>query len=210
MLQVVAFDSFAGFAALQSRIHEAWARHLGSSLGETLRYAGTDCFETFPFPKPDPRAHLPELETAGEALHDARARYMIDTGQGLTKTYNALKDPACDDPRLLELRRLHEDMDRAVLDAYGWTDIAVPPYRPKSDQDRAELRAFEDEVIDRLYMLNAERAREEARLGVAPKKATRVDEGEANGEDVGGPGRKARGAKTAKKSTKDQGKLFDT
>ena len=47
---------------------------------------------------------------------------------------------------------------------------------PLTDEDRAALQAFEDEVIDRLYVLNAERAREEARLGVAPKKAGRADE----------------------------------
>ena len=58
-------------------------------------------------------------------------------------------------------------MDRAVLDAYGWTDIAVPPFCPKTDADRAALQAFEDEVIDRLYVLNAERAAEEQRQQAA-------------------------------------------
>jgi hypothetical protein len=32
---------------------------------------------------------------------------MVDTNQGLTKTYNALKDTECGDPRILELRALH-------------------------------------------------------------------------------------------------------
>ena len=74
-----------------------------------------DCFETFPFPNPDPRSVIPELEAIGQQLYEARAQYMVDTNQGLTKTYNALKNPACDEPRILELRRLHEEMDRAVL-----------------------------------------------------------------------------------------------
>ncbi len=34
--------------------------------------------------------------------------FMAETNQGLTKTYNALKDPANDDPRILALRGLHE------------------------------------------------------------------------------------------------------
>jgi hypothetical protein len=88
---------------------------------------------------------------------------MVETNQGLTKTCNALKDPACEDPRVLELRRLHEAMDRAVLDAYGWGDVPVPPYCPASDAERAAVQAFEDEVIDRLYVVNAERGREELR-----------------------------------------------
>lgn len=171
---VFPLDSYSAFAILQSRIHDPWARLLSSSMKTDLRYSASDCFETFPFPKPDPRSVIPELEAAGQALYDARAKYMVDTQQGLTKTYNALKDPSCDDPRILELRRLHEAMERAVLDAYGWSDIAVPPYCPITDAARRALQAFEDEVIDRLYVLNAERAREEERLGLGKKKAKRA------------------------------------
>lgn len=132
-----------------------------------LRYAASDCFETFPFPQPDPRTVIPELEAIGEKLYETRARFMVDTNQGLTKTYNALKDPGNDDPRILELRALHEEMDRAVLAAYGWSDIAVPPYCPKTDDDRAAVQSFEDEVIDRLFVLNAERAEQEKQAAAA-------------------------------------------
>jgi hypothetical protein len=205
----VTSERVSTFAVLQSRIHETWVRLLSSSLEDRLRYSASDCFETFPFPQPDPRAVVASLEVAGHALYDARATYMVDTQQGLTKTYNGVKDPVRDDPRVLELRRLHEAMDRAVLAEYGWTDLTVPPYCPKSDADRGALKAFEDEVIDRLYVLNAERAREEARLGVAPKKAARVDGDDANCDDDAPPTKKSCGTKTAKKSMKDQGKLFD-
>jgi hypothetical protein len=95
---------------------------------------------------------------------------MADTDQGLTKTYNALKDPDCTEPRIEELRRLHEAMDRAVLDAYGWNDLAVPPYCPRTEAEKQAVQAFADEVIDRLYVLNAERAAEEKRLGLQPGK----------------------------------------
>ena len=49
-------DAYTAFAVLQSRIHEGWARLLSSSMKTDLRYAASDCFETFPFPEPDPRA----------------------------------------------------------------------------------------------------------------------------------------------------------
>jgi len=40
-----------------------------------------------------------------------------------------------------------------VLDAYGWTDIPVPPYgTPTTDAERRALEAFEDEAIDRLFV----------------------------------------------------------
>lgn len=173
LLYVFPLDSYTAFAVLQSRVHEPWARLLSSSLEDRLRYAASDCFDTFPFPLPDPRAIIPEVEAAGEALYEARAKFMVDTDQGLTKTYNALKDPKNRDAAVAELRRLHEAMDRAVLDAYGWTDVAVPPFCPRDDAERQALAAFEDEVIDRLYVLNAERAAEEKRLGLGKSKGKR-------------------------------------
>ncbi|AGP36467.1 DNA methyltransferase [Sorangium cellulosum] len=208
---LVIFTSSAAtmLAILQSRVHIAWVHHTSSTLEDRQGYRPSDCFETFPFPKPDPRTIIPELEAIGERLYDTRARFMIATNQGLTKTYNALKDPACDDPRILDLRRLHEEMDRAVLAAYGWSDIAVPPYCPLTDKDREALQAFEDEVIDRLYVLNAERAREEQRLGLAGKKKGRAasDDGDANEAAPQEPAAPKKSGK-GKKSATTQGKLF--
>ena len=127
-----------------------------------LRYSASDCFETFPFPQPDPRAVIPALEDVGERLYTERAKYMVDKQQGLTQTYNALKDKRMTDARVVELRRLHDEMDRAVLAAYGWDDLAVPPYgTPTSDAEKKALERFEDEVINRLFALNAKRAEEE-------------------------------------------------
>ncbi|WP_437603015.1 DNA methyltransferase [Sorangium sp. So ce590] len=164
---VFPLDRYTSLAILQSRIHVPWAWLLSSTMKTDLSYSASDCFATFPFPSPDPRTIIPALETIGEKLYETRARLMVDTNQGLTKTYNALKNPDNDDPRILELRTLHEDMDRAVLAAYGWSDIAVPPYCPKTDEDRAALQAFEDEVIDRLFVLNAERAEQEKQAAAA-------------------------------------------
>ncbi|MFC1641330.1 Eco57I restriction-modification methylase domain-containing protein [Myxococcota bacterium] len=157
-LNIFPFDRRAGFAILQSRIHGAWSWRLSSSLGTGIRYNPSDCFETFPFPQSNPRAMIPELEIMGGRLHEIRARFMVETGQGLTSTYNALKDPICVDSRILELRRLHEDMDRAVLAAFSWSDLEVPPYCPATHAERVALQGFEDTVIDRLFHLNAQRA----------------------------------------------------
>jgi hypothetical protein len=204
-LYVYALSSFSSFAALQTRIHEAWARLLSSSMRTDLRYSATDCFETFPFPQPDPRTVLPHLEDIGQRLYDTRAQYMIDTQQGLTTTYNLLKDPACHDPRIEELRRLHEEMDRAVLAAYGWSDIPVPPYgTPTTDAERKALEAFEDEVIDRLFLLNAERAEKER------KAALSLDQ-QKKAWGTGGTGDKPRRGRKPKRGRTEgegQGQLF--
>jgi hypothetical protein len=91
---------------------------------------------------------------------------MVERNQGLTTTYNQLKDPACDDPEILALRRLHEDLDRAVLAAYTWPDLPVPAYEtPTTPATRAAQEAFEDEIIDRLFALNATRAEKEKLQG---------------------------------------------
>jgi len=45
--------------------------HLGKK--NDLRYAASDCFDTFPFPQPAPRAVIAPLEAIGERLYTARA-----------------------------------------------------------------------------------------------------------------------------------------
>ena len=104
---------------------------------------------------------------------------MVRNDEGLTKTYNRFHDPDEIDPDIVKLRELHAAMDRAVLDAYGWTDIPTDceflldyeideeewgrrkkPYRYRWPE------AIHDEVLARLLELNAERARGETRAGV--------------------------------------------
>ena len=194
-LYVFPFESWSPFGILQSRVHEVWAWLTAATLKSDLSYTASDCFETFPFPESDPRTEIPELEEIGKTLYEARAAYLVDTDQGLTQCYNRLKNPADHDERVAKLRRLHEEMDRAVLDAYGWHDVEVPPYvDPTTDEERLACERFEDDVIDRLFVLNAERDAEEQRLGLAADRA-----------------RKKKGGKrpaAGKGSDEDQGKLF--
>jgi len=50
---------------------------------------------------------------------------MVRNNQGLTDTYNRFHDPHEDDPEILKLRQLHDQMDQAVLQAYGWDDLEI-------------------------------------------------------------------------------------
>jgi hypothetical protein len=170
-LVVFPLSSATAFATMQSHVHEAWVHLLSSTLKMDLNYSPSDCFETFPFPQRDPRTVIPALEDIGQRLYDARARYMLDEQVGLTITYNRLKDPAVTDPRIVDLRRLHEEMDAAVLAAYGWSDIPAPPFCVATPEDQKALDAFETEVLDRMFALNATRAEEE-RLLAAKSAAT--------------------------------------
>jgi hypothetical protein len=173
-LYVFPLDTYAAVAVLQSRVHGAWTWLLSSTLETRLNYSASDCFETFPFPEPDPRAEIPALEEIGRELYEARAAFMEETWQGLTQTYNLLKDPTVTDAPIESLRRLHEDLDRAVLTAYGWDDLApiVPPFRDPTDEEEVKaLEAFHDEVIDRLFVLNEERAQGEKRVGAKARRS---------------------------------------
>ncbi len=173
-LSVVPLEQFSAFAGLQARPHEVWARFFASSMKDDLRYTPSDCFETFPFPPSFETS--PALEAAGQAYHDFRAALMVENDQGMTKTYNRFHDPAERSPGILRLRELHADMDRAVLEAYGWEDLAAraePVFLDETNEDDHTYQGrlfwpsdFRDEVLARLLALNAERAAAERAAGI--------------------------------------------
>ena len=99
---------------------------------DDLNYSPSDCFETFPFPAPllDSTANDPvqavtrqNLEAIGDRYHQFRAELMVSNSEGLTVTYNRFHEPSETSSGLMELRRLHGEMDQAVLAAYGWSDV---------------------------------------------------------------------------------------
>ena len=167
----------AAFCALQSRPHDLWVRFFASSMKDDLRYTPSDCFETYPLPE-SWESHS-ALEAAGKAYYDFRAALMIENDEGMTKTYNRFHDPNERDSRIAEMRKLHGAMDRAVLGAYGWSDIATDcefllDYEIDEEtwgKKRKPWRyrwpdAVRDEVLARLLALNTDRAAEERIAGI--------------------------------------------
>ena len=171
-LIVFPLHSHSAFGCLQARPHEIWRLAFGSTLEDRLTYTPSDVFETFPFPHG--WTSDVALEAAGEAYYHFRADLMVRNREGLTKTYNRFHNPRDHDPGIVELRILHTEMDRAVLNAYGWTDLPTEcqflPVHETVDDD-ASRRAggyryhwptqVRDEVLARLLDLNAARAAEE-------------------------------------------------
>lgn len=184
-LNVFLFSGFSQFATMQNRAHEIWARFVSASLKDDLAYSISDCFETFPFP--EGYEADADLEAAGKTYHDHRAAVMVAADEGMTKTYNRFHDYDERRKDIIELRRLHAEMDAAVLRAYGWDDLAdiAPvflekpidakgkghrPGEPERDhtyQGRLHwTQEVRDKILRRLLALNAARAqaeREEAR-----------------------------------------------
>ena len=203
-LVVIADASERRYAVCQSRVHEVWTRLLASSMKDDLRYTPADCFETFPFPSA--WESNPALSQAGRAYHEFRAALMVRNDAGLTKTYNRFHDPDERDPDILKLRELHAVMDRAVLDAYSWTDIQptcefILDYEDEEDDTpgKASKRRkpwryrwpddVRDEVLGRLLELNAQRASEEAlaRARAKPAASPKRPRGQSSRRAAGTP-----------------------
>lgn len=156
-----ALDDPSFLTVLSSKVHLAWFEATSSSLGVykgNVRYNHTACFNPFPFPDPteDQKARLRSL---GEQLDAHRkAQQAAHPKLTLTAMYNVLeklrageriegKDREIYDQGLVGiLRDLHDQIDAAVADAYGWPATLT-----------------DDDILHRLVDLNRERALEEAR-----------------------------------------------
>jgi hypothetical protein len=173
---VFAWDASASLAVMNSRSHEVWTRFFSSTLKDDLQYTPSKCFETFPFP--DDFEASAALGAAGQAYHDHRAGLMISRNEGMTKTYNRFHDPDERGEDIVRMRELHAEMDRAVLHAYGWDDLAEraePIFLDETNEDDHTYQgrlfwpsALREEVLARLLALNADRHAEEVRRGLAP------------------------------------------
>ncbi|MBB2817297.1 UNVERIFIED_ORG: hypothetical protein GGD59_000515 [Rhizobium esperanzae] len=181
---VFADSSRALFCIIASRVHEIWVRSLSSTLKDDLNYAPSDCFVNFPLPST--YADDEALIAAGEIYKDCRADLMLAANEGMTKTYNRFHKLDERGEPIQRLRALHDEMDRAVLRAYGWSDLA-DELRPEflteetEDDHTYQDRYFwnaegRDRVLFRLLALNAERHAEELRTGVAPKFSSKAGE----------------------------------
>ena len=189
-LNVFATSSYGAFCAMQTRVHEVWARFFGTTLKDDLTYTVADCFRTFPFPAGFETDVA--LEAAGQTYCDYRAALMIERKEGLTKTYNRFHIPTEKSGDIVKLRNLHADTDVAVLRAFGWDDLAQSAKAefielPTDPGKKPKHRLFwpsdvQDEVLKRLLALNAERAEAEKRAGLRP--AAAVDDTEEIDSDL--------------------------
>lgn len=160
---------------LSSKIHVEWSLFIGTRLGvgDDPRYA-IDCFETFPFPALEEGPLKQRIRDLGERLDAHRkARQAAHPELTLTGIYNVLEklragEPLTDKEKKIHddglvtiLKQIHDDLDAAVYEAYGWSDLAVETQDFKTQDARKE--EFEQELLKRLVVLNHERAEEEKR-----------------------------------------------
>jgi methylase of polypeptide subunit release factors len=162
-LGVFATDSYADQAVLSSSLHQLWAIKYASSMRTDVRYTPSDVYLTFPRP-----SNTDALEAVGRTLDTERREMMLRRDLGLTKLYNLVNDPEVTaDPDVNRLREIHVELDRAVLDAYGWDIDPGHGFHEYRRMTRFTLsREARVEVFDRLLKENHRRA---ALQGEAPE-----------------------------------------
>jgi hypothetical protein len=154
----IALENAYFLGILSSRAHVTWALETGAKLGvgNDPVYVKTRCFDPFPFPDPTPQQKA-RIRQLGERL-DAHRKSRLELFPELTMTglYNVLEklragEELTDKERDIHekglvavLREIHDDLDKAVFDAYGW---------PADLSDEA--------ILERLVNLNTQRAAEE-------------------------------------------------
>lgn len=156
---VAASDAWI-LGVLSSSTHELFSNRIGGFLGvgNDPTYNHTDCFNKFPFPYTDDetKRHIGKL---AEELDAHRKRQQeLHPNLTITGMYNVLeklrsgerlttKEQTIHEQGLVSvLKQIHDDLDAAVFDAYGW---------PQDLDD--------EEILQRLVYLNHERAEEESR-----------------------------------------------
>jgi hypothetical protein len=151
-LVVIGLDDAYFLGVLSSEAHVTWAIAQGSTLEDRPVYVKTACFERFPFPLVGDQQRV-HLRTLAEQLDAHRKRQQAAHPElTLTGMYNVLDKLRSGEPLTVKertihehglvsvLRQLHDEIDAAVLDAYGWSDL-LPLLRIAMGMDARVPRA---------------------------------------------------------------------
>ena len=125
-LFIIENASLYHFGVLTSNVHMAWMKTVGARMKSDYRYSKDIVYNNFPWPNPTD-AQKAAIEKTAQAILDARALY---PDSSLADLYDELAMPP-------ELRKAHQDNDRAVMDAYGF--VKGHPARTSESQCVAEL-----------------------------------------------------------------------
>jgi len=148
-----------------------WTLATGSTLEDRPVYVKTTCFEPFPHEDTGLTPELADrIRSLGEQLDAHRkARQAAFESVTLTGLYNVLdklrrgeplsaKDKTLHEQGLVSvLQSLHDELDAAVLQAYGWSDLGPVP-----GSNETARAAWTETLLERLVALNAQRAAQEA------------------------------------------------
>ena len=108
-VQIIPDASIYHFGILTSNVHMAWMRAVCGRLEMRYRYTGKIVYNNFPWPNPTEEQKA-KIEQTAQGILDARALY---PDCSLADLYDEVTMPP-------ELRKAHQQNDRAVMQAYGF------------------------------------------------------------------------------------------
>ena len=109
-VQLIPGGSIYHFGILTSNVHMAWTRAVCGRIKSDYRYSKDVVYNNFPWPTPTDTQKA-KIEQTAQAILDART---LSPESSLADLYDELTMP-------LELRKAHQDNDRAVMQAYGFS-----------------------------------------------------------------------------------------
>lgn len=124
------------FGILTSNVHMAWVRAICGRLKSDYRYSKDIVYNNFPWPTPT-EAQKAKIEQTAQAILDARALY---PDSSLADLYDEVTMPS-------ELRKAHQQNDRAVMDAYGF--VKGTEARTSESACVAELMKLYQKLVDK-------------------------------------------------------------
>lgn len=124
------------FGVMTSNVHMAWMRTVCGRLKSDYRYSNAIVYNNFPWPTPT-EAQKAKIEQTAQAILDARALY---PDSSLADLYDEVTMPS-------ELRKAHQQNDRAVMDAYGF--VKGTEARTSESACVAELMKLYQKLVDK-------------------------------------------------------------
>ena len=97
------------FGILTSNVHNAWMRTVCGRLEMRYQYSASVVYNTFAWCVPNNK-QKDKIEKTAQSILDARAKY---PDSSLANLYDELTMP-------VELRKAHQENDKAVMEAYGF------------------------------------------------------------------------------------------
>lgn len=109
-VQIIPNANIYDFGILTSNVHMDWMRKTASRLENRYRYLKNVVYNNFPRPSPT-EEQKKKIEQTAQAILDARNLY---PDSSLADLYDELTMP-------IELRKAHQENDKAVMQAYGFS-----------------------------------------------------------------------------------------
>ena len=108
-LYIVPNATLYHFGIMQSNVHMAWMRAVCGRLETRYRYSNSVVYNNFPWPSPT-EEQRERIEMTAKGILEAREKF---ANLSLADMYDPIMMP-------VELRRAHQQNDRAVMQAYGF------------------------------------------------------------------------------------------